>query len=303
MLFSVASTTLAIFCMGMIWIGSGWADGASAVAIGAIAICLFAAQDEPARVIRSFFRWNLACLIIAMIYLFLLLPNAHDFELLVAMFAPPYLIFGLMITQPKLALMGMPLALFTSNDIGLQGAYNADFAAFFNSNVAGIAGILFALLWTLLTRPFGATFAARRLVRASWGDIARNATGRGPDEHARLHARTLDRLGQLVPRLSASGDALTTDGFAEVRIELSTLVLQRCVPALAPDQQRAIRRILHSIAKYYQGRLNAKIEAPPRALEETLSKAIRRLASRIDPTSREVCAALVELRIALFSPA
>ena len=71
-----------------------------------------------------------------------------------------------MIAQPRLALIvAVPLAMVTATDIGLQGSYNADFQTFFNTNVAGVAGILFALVWTLLVRPFGTAAAARRPVR------------------------------------------------------------------------------------------------------------------------------------------
>ncbi|MDF3833343.1 FUSC family protein [Cupriavidus basilensis] len=303
LLFSTATVAAAIFLMGMIWIWTGWADGAGAVALGAVSSCFFAAMDEPAPMIRSFFRWNVVCLVIATVYLFVVLPNAHDFEMLVLMFAAPYLVIGLMMTQPRLALIAMPLAVVTANDIGLQGAYNADFQAFFNGNVAGIAGILFALLWTLVTRPFGTKAAARRLVRASWGDIARNATGREPRDHARLLARMLDRLAQLVPRLAASENENAGDGFTEVRVELSTLALQRELPALAPDHQRAVKRVLSGVASYYQARLEARAEAPPQVLRERLGKAICEVASRADAASREAFAALVEMHVALFSAA
>ncbi|MCY0857799.1 FUSC family protein [Cupriavidus sp. D39] len=303
LLFSTATTALAIFSMGMVWIWTGWADGAGAVALGAVSCCFFAAMDEPAPMIRSFFRWNVVCLVLATIYLFVVLPNAHDFEMLVLMFAVPYLIIGVMMAQPRLALIAMPLAVVTANDIGIQGAYNADFNAFFNGNVAGIAGILFALVWTLVARPFGTKAAVRRLVRASWGDIARNATGREPGEHAHLRARMLDRLAQLVPRLAASEDETTGDGFTEVRVELSTLALQRELSALAPEHQHSVRRVLQGIASYYQARLDARADTPPQVLRDRLGKAIRKVASRADHASREAFAALVEMHVALFSAA
>ncbi|WP_420997768.1 FUSC family protein [Cupriavidus sp. 30B13] len=303
LLFSTVTVALAIFTMGMLWIWTGWADGAGAVALGAVACCFFAALDEPAPMIHSFFTWNVVCLVIATIYLFLVLPNAHDFEMLVLMFSAPYLVIGVLMAQPRLALIGMPLAVITANDIGIQGAYSADFQAFFNGNVAGIAGILFALIWTLVFRPFGTKVAARRLVRASWDDIARNATGRAPGEHAHLRARMLDRLAQLVPRLAASESELSTDGFSEVRVELSTLALQREMPDLAPDHQHAVRRVLHGVASYYQARLDARADAPPQVLRERMSKAIRAVATRADHASREAFAALVEMHVALFAAA
>lgn len=303
LLFSTVTVALAIFCMGMIWILTGWADGAGAVALGAISCCFFAALDEPAPQIRSFFTWNVVCLAIATVYLFVVLPNAHDFEMLVMMFSAPYLVIGVLMAQPRLALIGMPLAVITANDIGIQGAYSADFQAFFNGNVAGIAGILFALVWTLVMRPFGTKVAARRLVRASWDDIARNATGREPGEHAQLRARMLDRLAQLVPRLAASEDEMSSDGFSEVRVELSTLALQREMPGLAPEHQHAVGRVLQGVASYYQARLDARANTPPQVLRERMAKAIRAVATRADQASREAFAALVEMHVALFAAA
>ncbi len=166
-------------------------------------------------------------MVISMVFLFAVLPVAHDFEMLVLMFAVPYLIIGLLVAQPRLAMIGMPLAVVTANDIGISSAYSANFHTFFNSNIAGIAGIAFALVWTLVMRPFGTAAATRRLVRASWGDIADNAVGARPEEHTWLRARMLDRLAQLVPRLAASESEVSPDGFSEVRVELTTLALQR----------------------------------------------------------------------------
>jgi uncharacterized membrane protein YccC len=302
LLFSTSSIAVAIFCMGLIWIFTGWADGASAVALGAISCCFFAALDEPAPMIRSFFRANVACLVIATIYLFFILTHAHDFELLAAMLAVPYLVIGLMMTQPRLGLIAMPLAVVTANDIGIQGAYNADFHAFFNSNVAGIAGILFALLWTLLTRPFGVKVAVRRMVRASWGDISTNAAGRVPRRLDDLRARMLDRLGQLVPRLASSDDEVSTDGFTEVRVELSALALQGDLPSLSPHNQKAIGRVLLDVAEFYKKRLGASGAAPSSGLQGKLRAAIRGVVSETDGVSRNACAALVELEVALFPP-
>ncbi|MNQ97295.1 p-hydroxybenzoic acid efflux pump subunit AaeB [compost metagenome] len=236
-------------------------------------------------------------MVISMVFLFAVLPVAHDFEMLVLMFAVPYLIIGLLVAQPRLAMIGMPLAVVTANDIGISGAYSADFHTFFNSNIAGIAGIAFALVWTLVMRPFGTAAATRRLVRSSWGDIADNAVGTRPEEHTRLRARMLDRLAQLVPRLAASESEVSPDGFSEVRVELTTLALQREMPSLSAPEQHAIKRVLRSVAGYYQARLDGKRDAPPPALHTRLANAQRKVQSRI------ALAALVEMQVALFPPA
>ncbi|MCA3191626.1 MULTISPECIES: FUSC family protein [unclassified Cupriavidus] len=297
LLFSVVTVAMAIYAMGMVWIHTGWADGAGAVALGAISCCFFAALDEPAPMIRSFFNWNVVCLLISLVMLFAVLPVAHDFEMLVLMFAVPYLIIGLLVAQPRLAMIGMPLAVVTANDIGIQGAYSANFQSFFNSNVAGIAGIAFALVWTLVVRPFGTRAATRRLVRAGWSDIADNALGKHPDSHTVLRARMLDRLAQLVPRLAASDSEVSTDGFSEVRVELTALALQREMAGMPADEQHAVRRVLRSISTYYKARLDGSADAPPAALRTRLANAQDKVRSRV------ALAALVDMQVALFPPA
>lgn len=297
LLFSVVTVAMAIYAMGMVWIHTGWADGAGAVALGAISCCFFAALDEPAPMIRSFFNWNVVCLLISLVMLFAVLPVAHDFEMLVLMFAVPYLIIGLLVAQPRLAMIGMPLAVVTANDIGIQGAYSANFQSFFNSNVAGIAGIAFALVWTLVVRPFGTRAATRRLVRAGWSDIADNALGKHPDSHTVLRARMLDRLAQLVPRLAASDSEVSTDGFSEVRVELTALALQREMAGMPADEQHAVRRVLRSISTYYKARLDGSVDAPPAALRTRLANAQDKVRSRV------ALAALVDMQVALFPPA
>jgi len=297
LLFSVVTVAMAIYAMGMVWIHTGWADGAGAVALGAISCCFFAALDEPAPMIRSFFNWNVVCLLISLVMLFAVLPVAHDFEMLVLMFAVPYLIIGLLVAQPRLAMIGMPLAVVTANDIGIQGAYSANFQSFFNSNVAGIAGIAFALVWTLVVRPFGTRAATRRLVRAGWSDIADNALGKHPDSHTVLRARMLDRLAQLVPRLAASDSEVSTDGFSEVRVELTALALQREMAEMPADEQHAVRRVLRSISTYYKSRLDGSADAPPAALRTRLANAQEKVRSRV------ALAALVDMQVALFPPA
>lgn len=297
LLFSTGSVALGVFLMGMIWIWSGWADGASAVANGAVACCFFASQDEPAPMIQTFFNANVVAVMLATVLLFAVLPIAHDFEMLVMAFAIPFLLIGVLIAQPPLALLGLSLGVVTASDIGIQGVYNADFHTFFNSSLAAVGGILFALFWTLVVRPFGSQVAVRRLVRASWADLANHARAGDMRNHTELRARMLDRVAQLVPRLASSASQTASDGFNEVRVELTTLALQRELPTLEARQQHAVRRVLRSVAGYYEARLKGRIEAPPPALCTRLARAQALV------TSPVALAALVEMHVSMFPPA
>jgi Fusaric acid resistance protein family len=148
-----------------------------------------------------------------------------------------------------------------------------------------------------VVRPFGTRAATRRLVRAGWSDIADNALGKHPDSHTVLRARMLDRLAQLVPRLAASDSEVSTDGFSEVRVELTALALQREMAGMPADEQHAVRRVLRSISTYYKARLDGSADAPPAALRTRLANAQDKVRSRV------VLAALVDMQVALFPPA
>ncbi len=100
LLFGAVSTGLSVFCAGLLWIFSGWQDGAGAVAVAAIACCFFATIDEPRPVARSFLRWSAVCLVVASFYLFLVVPHAQSFETLAGMLAVPYLGIGMLIARP-----------------------------------------------------------------------------------------------------------------------------------------------------------------------------------------------------------
>lgn len=55
MLYSVASTILAIIVASTLWILLGWPDGGSAVILAAVACSFFASMDDPAPQIYRFF--------------------------------------------------------------------------------------------------------------------------------------------------------------------------------------------------------------------------------------------------------
>ncbi|EEG09559.1 FUSC family protein [Pseudogulbenkiania ferrooxidans] len=303
-LFAAASASLAIFLSCLLWIGMGWNDGASAVILGAVSSCFFAAQDEPAPLIRTFFTWAAVSIPLTAVLLFLIIPAAHEFETLALMLAIPFLAIGTLASHPRFTMAAMLLTVNTASFLGLQGAYDADFTAFFNSSVAGVCGVLFALCWTLLTRPFGAELAMRRLLRASWKDLAETAAGSHRGDYANLTSHMLDRLGLLVPRLAASDDDHGDAGFGELRVGFSTLDLQRDEHRLPETAHVAIDRVLQSVAGHYRECVGHHGQRqPPASLREEIDRALSLTKAELGRAAREAQNALVELRITLFPDA
>lgn len=304
LLFSATSAALATIAASLIWISSGWAGGANFVAMAAVACCFFGAQDRPAPFIWAMVVWCATAQAIAGILLFVVVPLVHDFETLVLVLAPPFLLVGAFIPRPELALVTLLLAANGAGSLSVQSHYNADFALYVNEGLAVVGGLLFAWIWVLMTKPFGAEIAARRLVRSGWADLAASAAGSRLQDHRVLVSRTLDRLGQLVPRLAsgAIGDGLATDGLRDLRIGYNVLDLQRDRRALPGAAKEALNTVLSGVARHFRTQTKAGAALPPPAsLLDHVDEAIRAVLARREGLAADnALQALVGLRQALF---
>ncbi|MFG6456449.1 FUSC family protein [Roseateles sp. BYS96W] len=304
-LFSAASVSAVTFLASMIWIWSGWSDGAGMVIMCAVVACFFAAQDEPAPAQFGFFVANTLCLLLGVALLFLVLPAAHEFETLALALAPIFLLIGTLVARPAFAVIALGLTVTLATNLALGDAYSADFGVFANSGLAAIAGNLLAFVWTLLTRPFGASLSLHRLLHATWRDLARTAAGRQRGDVPELRARMIDRLSQLMPRLASSTGLHGTDGLPELRVGLSAVMLQQRRAALPAAAQLRVQAALDAVALHYRRRLQAPgARAAGVVLRGRLDRAIDTLAP-LAPTSddaREALHGLTELRLTLVTP-
>jgi uncharacterized membrane protein YccC len=302
LLFSAGSVVVGTLAASLIWIQIGWANGASFVMMTAVACSFFAALDRPAPLIRSMFVWCTVSLVISGIYLFGILPLVHDYEMLVLVFAPPFLLLGLIIPKPQFNMLAMLLAVNTASFVAMQNRYGADFVTFVNEGIAASAGVGFALVWTLMTRPFGAELAARRLAAAGWSDLAETAAGARRQDQDKLAGRMLDRLGQLVPRLAAIEDRelAKIDGFAEVRIGFNIIELQKERGRLGAEAAHAVDAVLAGVSELYRERVaSRRLVEPSDALCERIDEALAVIGARGRP-ARD---ALVGLRRVFFPEA
>jgi uncharacterized membrane protein YccC len=317
MLFATGSAAAAVVLACSIWISSGWNDGASAVTLAAVAVCFFAALDEPAPMVMRFFLATGVSVVAAGVYLFAVLPHVHDFPMLVIMFAAPFILVGTLIPRPQFNVATVLVAVNTATFISIQDAYDANFLVFANSNLAGLAGLLYAYLWTRVTRPFGAELAASRLVRSSWADVALTASTLPIEDPRNLAARMLDRLMQLIPRLAATDDHRhpSIESFRDLRIAFNALDLRRLTRKLGGEAPAAIDNVLDGVRTYYEDCIDRrKRAAVPESLMASIDTALARVVSQglanaaapteISPTSarllRDALHALVGLRLSLF---
>jgi uncharacterized membrane protein YccC len=308
MLYSVATSVGAIIVASVLWILLGWQDGASAVALAAVSCSFFAAMDDPAPQIYRFFFWTMLSVVFASLYLFVVLPNLHDFPMLVLAFAVPFICVGTLTVQPKFYLGTLLTIVNTSSFISIQSAYDADFLNFVNSNLAGPAGLAFAFVWTLIVRPFGTEMASKRLTRSSWRDIVSLSEEASLAQHRRMGVKMLDRLMQQLPRLTITAQD-TGIAVRELRVALNMLDLLAHMPRVSAGPRALLRQVATEVGAYFRDCLKARERLPaPKGLLMTMDRARRSLtfdahilkADADDASRLHLLHALSGLRLALL---
>jgi uncharacterized membrane protein YccC len=302
-LWSAAGAMLAILICCGFWIATGWADGASAPMMAAVACSFFAAQDDPAPGIRGFTWWSIVSMAVVAVYLFAVLPRLSNVEMLIAMLAPSFLVFGVLIARPATAFIGMALAANTASLLALQSTYSADFAAFANSGLSFVIGTAAAVIVTRLTRSVGAEWSARRLMTTNWITLAVAAERRGQRDRAAFAGVMLNRLGLLAPRLAAIADSdlRDADSLSELRVGLNIVDLRRARHGLAPRTLRAIDAMLDRLAAAFRGHDGGPM--PPELLPSIDLALAEAMTESGDDVREDALIGLVGIRRGLFPDA
>lgn len=296
----VASGT---FMASLIWIFTGWSSGSGFVIIAAVAGSFFAATDRPAPLIKQMAMSFGVSSIVAGIYLFGILPAVHNFWMLALVFAPPFLLLGVLTPQPKFFLFALLMVVNTASTVALQDRFAADFESFANAAVASVLGAFFAMVWTLMLRPYGEEIAAKRLIRAGWNDLALVSEGSGEGNVEVLAGKLLDRLAQLVPKLAKMDghEWQTFDGLKEVRIGMNLIDLQR--EAAKKNGRPRVGAILAETSAFFRDRLRRGSVTADISLQDSIDAEITDLVRYGIPEDDSYLNALIGLRRALFPDA
>jgi uncharacterized membrane protein YccC len=297
-----AAVATGVCCL--IWIATGWPEGSVAALTAATFCSFFAVLDDPAPAIARFLLLTLVSIPIVALYQFAILPAIDGFVMLTVALAPPLLVLGYFMANPKSFPWAIALTLGMANGLALAENFSPDFAGFANSNVAQVVGLTAALVTTRLIRSVGAEWAARRILRAGWRELARVAESQVPADRTRFSVVMIDRLGLVTQRLSLSaleGDFADVDALRDLRVGLTMQELQQARPALGGAAQPLLNTLGHHFRHLSRGRPS---RLGPSVLE-TLDTALARAA---DEASRTPLAALgvralVGLRRNLFPTA
>jgi uncharacterized membrane protein YccC len=214
--------------------------------------------------------------------------------------APTFLLFGYLISNPTTRSIGSPLAVNSSTLLALQSTYEADFAAFANSAVAFVIGIVVAIVVTRTARTVGSEWIARRLLRTGWESLAVAAERRGKRDRATFVGAMLSRLALLVQRLAAIPeiDRRDVDNLSQLRVGLNIIDLRRARHHLSSNTLQAIDGMLDRLAAAFRSRADASL---PESLLTDIDSALAAAVDDPDTLAKEdALIGLVGIRRGLF---
>jgi uncharacterized membrane protein YccC len=304
-LLSALAATVAMGALAFFWIVTAWPEGANAIAIAAVSCTLFAALDDPTSVLKPFVTIIGLCIPVVLVYQFFILPAVSGFELLSLSLAIVLIPAGILMAIPRYAAVGLALGLAFSVEMSLQTNYTADFAQIVNSNTAFLVGALTGLITTQLMRIIGVHTAARRLMHATYRDLAGLADGSAPMAREEWGSRMLDRVGLLMfrrPRFDPRPTHEFADALGDLRLGVNIIETRSIAPNMSVPAQESLAAMFAALAPHF--RALARGHAAPLGddLLRKIDIATREVAA-CTSTTHACVAAIVGLRRTLYPDA
>lgn len=304
---SAFAAVVAVLACCAFWILTGWPAGAAAPMMAAVLCCFYSTQDDPVPFIKGFLTYTVYSIPVSALYLLVLLPAAHNFETLLLLCAPTFLVLGVFVARPSTFGRAFPFLFGVVGTLALMDTNTADMVSFTNGTLSQIAGLVAASVFTGVLRTVGAGWTARRLLKAGWSELARMGNGERVTV-PEFSARMVDRVGLLAPRLAqaaaqpnAQPDLQAADALRDLRIGLNMTLLQD-VRARLGHADAAVAPLMQQLARYFS--LRPKVEAACEAhLLASIDTALRTVSGHehsADDIRSEALAALTGMRRDLF---
>lgn len=258
----------------VLWIVTGWSEGATAVSIIGTACVLFGTIEAPAPHVMRYLVGSAIGVAVGLVYALVIIPSLSGIAGLVAALAPVLLLCGSFLARPPFIMAALGVVLTFPLIAGL-GATNAiNIVGALNNSVALFIGTTVALCSMQLFQTADAGRNRARLERSIRRDIARHAAGQGDVTRAWL-SRMLDRIGLLAPRLqgrsSAAHDLRAL--FADVRAARASSQLRALDKCRDNPHVRALHAaLIERVAAHFRIRSHA-----PRSVDAHLLELLDRM--------------------------
>jgi uncharacterized membrane protein YccC len=233
------------------------------------------------------------------------LPAIGGFELLAAVLAFALIPAGILMAIPAYAPLGLAIAIVFCIEMGLQTSYTADLATIINSSSAFVVGGLSGLVVTRLMRVIGTEASARRLIRATYRDLADLADGRALPTRDHWASRMLDRVGLLLyrqPRFEPHPHHEFADALEDLRLGVNIIEARSIAPSMPEPAQESLAAMFAGLAPHFRALARGRMPLLGDDLLQKIDIAIDEVATCTAATHACV-AAIVGLRRTLFPDA
>ena len=287
-----------------IWIWTAWPDGATAVSLVGVACALFGTADQPVASFTRYVIGSFAGVALGLVYGFAVLPRTTDFVSLAAVLAPTLLASGSLLAKPLFAFAALGVVLTFPVIAGLGPTNASDFSSAANGSLALLIGSAMAVVSLRLFQTMGTEQVATRILSAIRRDLGRRLTGGqiSEIEIARWTSRMMDRIGLLVPRLSAFSDSshLLRQALADIRTGNTAGELWVLEKQLRNREVRSrLAAFLNELAEYFRTRNATGIDA----LLGRVDALMLAVAGEASPARKKALSLLSDLRRDLSSRA
>lgn len=235
--------------------------------------------------------------------MFAVLPGIDGFALLLTALAPPLVLLGLYVPDPRRAGAAMAVLMSFCNALALQESFSADFASFLNINLGQFVGVLAAIMVTASLRSMSADVSARRLLGRTWKGLARLARARSAPDPVAFAAVLIDRLGMLTPKLAIADrreDLVGVDALRDLRIGMNLVAIQAARVDLKQADRDVVDLALDGVGDHFSALAAGRQIAPGPDLLARLDAALRGLAGETFSSAAQGVSGLVGLRRNLF---
>jgi len=269
---SALTAFAAVFGSCLLWMLTGWRDGAAAPVMAAILSSLFASLDTPLTSMKLFVRGVLVAIAISVVYVALLLPQATSFEALILCLLPGLFVLALMIARPTTNMIGISVAIQIPGLIGLGHHFTPDLVLLVNNAFASLAGVMVAVTVTVLLRNKRPSWTARRAVRQGIRVLLRFI--KETERHRvtlsgrqRFIGLMLDKINVVLPRLHLDPQSDMRSAsllLTEVWLGVNSFDYYARHHALLAQYQVDSGQMYHELALFLKRRLKL-LDAPPHA--------------------------------------
>jgi uncharacterized membrane protein YccC len=284
-----------------------WEEAPVAIVFAAVCCSLFAAADDPTPTVWQLLTGLLVALPLALLYELAILPAIDGFVMLAVALFPAVMTLGLLLTYQSLSIRALGAIIAFSTGLALESRFAPDLAGFLNFYLGMVLGPIFALIGMSLARILPAHRVIRRILRASWGELALLAGAPSVPSRIVWTSRMLDRVGLLLPRLSSIGtdeDVQLSKVLRDLRLGVSVVELRRVRAMLDEDARRDVDAVLAELATHFNELSRGASAAAPTHIVDVLDAVITAALKLADAEDRYAgVGAALGLRRALSSKA